>query len=320
MERQLTLTWKGQELPEWIRVLPLGRVELADERPPFEVDQESLGALVAAFQSRGVDLVVDYEHQSLTGERAPAAGWIKELRAEADGLWARVEWTPQAQEYLRNREYRYFSPVLKLDPESRKPVALLQVALTNVPAMKSLEPLVARYGWEAAREELAARLELQGEARDEELWLTARRVWGELVALTGLGPEATVTELRTEIAALKAARSQVAALEAEVVTLREQVQEAAVSWEVEEALRAGKITPAQESWALEYCRRDLEGFRAFVAAQPKVVPLHERFTLSRGEKPPTAGLRPEELAVCRALNIAPEDYMKARETGDGKKS
>ncbi len=320
MERELILTLGGEELPEWIRVLPMGRVELADERPPFEVDQESLAAMVAAFEARGVDLVVDYEHQSLTGERAPAAGWIKELKAEDDGLWARVEWTPQAQEYLRNREYRYFSPVLKLDPDSRRPVALLQVALTNVPAMKSLEPLVARYGWEAAKSELAARLELGAEAKEGELWLRARQVWGEILALTGLRPEATVTELKAEIEALKTARGRVAALEAEVTALKEQVKEAAVAWEVEEALRAGKITPAQETWALDYCRRDLEGFRAFVAAAPKVVPLGEKFSLSREEKPLTGRLQPQELAVCRALNLAPEEFLKAKEASTAKKT
>ncbi len=320
MERELNLTLRGGELPEWIRVLPRGRVELADGRPPFEVDEESLTAVVAAFEARGVDLVVDYEHQSLTGERAPAAGWIKELTAKDDGLWARVEWTPQAQEYLRNREYRYFSPVLQLDPDRRKPVALLQVALTNVPAMKGLEPLVARHGWESARAELAARLELGAEANEAELWLTARQVWGEILALAGLGPEATVTELKAEMEGLRAARGRVATLEAEVAALKEQVREAAVAWEVEEALRAGKITPAQETWALEYCRRDLEGFRAFVAAAPKVVPLGEKFTLSRGEKPRTARLQPEELAVCRALNISPEEFLKAQEAAAGKKT
>ncbi len=73
-------------LPAWIRVLPLGQVELVDDREPFKVDEQALMAMVAAFQSRGVDLVIDYEHQSLQGERAPAAGWIKGLEARPDGL------------------------------------------------------------------------------------------------------------------------------------------------------------------------------------------------------------------------------------------
>jgi phage I-like protein len=131
-------------LPEWIRILPLGQVELSDSREPFEVDEASLSSMVAAFRSRGVDLVIDYEHQSLQGERAPAAGWIKDLEARPDGLWARVEWTRQAQEYLLSKEYRYFSPVLRLDPATRRPMALMHLGLTNVPAIKRLPPLVAK--------------------------------------------------------------------------------------------------------------------------------------------------------------------------------
>ena len=132
------------KLPKWIRVLPLGKVELADNREPFEVDSRAVEQMVAAFKSRGIDMVIDYEHQSLAGERAPAAGWIKDLEARPDGLWAKTEWTPKAQEYLSNREYRYFSPVLRLDPETRKPIALLHLGLTNVPAIKRLPPLVAK--------------------------------------------------------------------------------------------------------------------------------------------------------------------------------
>ena len=103
-----------------------------------------------------MDLVIDYEHQSLQGERAPAAGWIKDLEARDDGLWARVDWTQQARDYLEKKEYRYFSPVLRLDPETRRPIALMHVGLTNVPAIKHLPPLVARWGGEAAASGSAA--------------------------------------------------------------------------------------------------------------------------------------------------------------------
>lgn len=135
---------KDGKLPEWIRILPLGKVELADNRAAFTVDAESLQKMVTAFRQRGIDLVIDYEHQSLNGERAPAAGWIKTLEARADGLWAKVDWTEQAKSYLAAKEYRYFSPVLRLDPKDRRPIALMHVGLTNVPAINNLPPLVAK--------------------------------------------------------------------------------------------------------------------------------------------------------------------------------
>lgn len=319
MEQEVKLTLAVEELPEWIRLLPLGRVELADGRPPFEVDQEALVALVEGFRSRGVDLVVDYEHQSLKGERAPAAGWIKELQAQGDGLWARVEWTTQAREYLKNREYRYFSPVLRLNPETRKPEALLNVALTNVPAIKSLPPLTARLaglqeevdgaGWKDA---LAARLEMEGEGSGEELWLKAWAAMDELSVAAGLPPGAPVSALKREVEALGTVRAQLAALTAELTTLKEQVAAEAVAREVEAALLAGKISPAQQAWALDYGRRDLTGFKAFVAQAPKVVPLHEVLAVAGESRGPGGHLTPEEEVVCRAVNITPEQYLKAK--------
>jgi phage I-like protein len=129
--------------PEWIKLLPLGEVKLTDGRPPFEVTAGDLEKIVADFQGRGLDMVMDYEHQSLSGGPAPAAAWIKELQARDDGLYARVDWTPQAQEYLANQEYRYFSPVLMMD-ENGHPQQMLHLGLTNVPAIAALPPLVGR--------------------------------------------------------------------------------------------------------------------------------------------------------------------------------
>lgn len=132
------------KLPEWIRILPLGKVELSDGREPFRVDLTAVDGIIQGFMGGGVDLVIDYEHQSLVGERAPAAGWIKELQGRPDGLWGRVEWTQQAGEYLKNKEYRYFSPVLRLDPKTRRPMKLMHLGLTNTPAIRHLDPLVAK--------------------------------------------------------------------------------------------------------------------------------------------------------------------------------
>jgi phage I-like protein len=61
------------EAPGWVRLLPLGEVPLGDEREPLWVDGEALAAMVAHFEARGLDLVVDYEHQTLSGQKAPAA-------------------------------------------------------------------------------------------------------------------------------------------------------------------------------------------------------------------------------------------------------
>lgn len=132
-------------VPEWFCILPLGEVRLADSRPPFHVDEAGMARVVKAFKERGNDLVIDYEHKTIDGDEAPAAGWIKELQPRKDGLWARAEWNEKARAYIASKEYRYFSPVITLD-KARNVLELLHAALTNFPAIANLTPLAAKWG------------------------------------------------------------------------------------------------------------------------------------------------------------------------------
>ncbi len=328
-------------LPEWIRVLPLGKVELADHREPFTVDEASLTSMVAAFRSRGIDLVIDYEHQSLNGERAPAAGWIKDLEARKDGLWARVDWTQQAQEYLAQREYRYFSPVLRLDPETRRPMALMHVGLTNVPAINHLPPLVARWGGEAKApgklkpvgltlgapmiemesvkekpkmvEKLKRLMGLTSEVEEGAVYGKALEAFRDLGVILNLPDDATVAQLKGAVEAHKAGVARLHKAEEEVQALKARLVEETTERSVEEALKAGKVSPAQRGWALEYCRRDPEGFRTYAERAPKMVPIGEELHLKKEAYDEEYGLVPEELAICRSLNVTAEAYLKAKQ-------
>lgn len=64
MDGFLTLKGSNVELvgaPETIFVLPIGHV--VSSKGEFDVDDESYKAMKAQIAKRGVDLVVDYEHQ-----------------------------------------------------------------------------------------------------------------------------------------------------------------------------------------------------------------------------------------------------------------
>ena len=98
------------EAPEYIRVLPLGYV--SSEKGDFIVDAESFDMMKTYMEHRAIDIVIDYEHQTLRDMQAPAGGWIKNLFLKNDGIFAKVEWTQKAKEYLKNKEYRYLSPVV----------------------------------------------------------------------------------------------------------------------------------------------------------------------------------------------------------------
>ena len=121
--------------PEWVHLLADGHMVGRDGRAFVLADP---GALVLAFQSSGADLPVDYEHQNDNPEAklrgpVPAAGWIKELKAAEDGLWGRVEWTATAREMIANREYRYLSPTILYNPETRQIVKLKGAGLVHNP-------------------------------------------------------------------------------------------------------------------------------------------------------------------------------------------
>ncbi len=336
MEKEVKLTLGMAELPNWLRLLPMGEVSLVDGRPSFLVDAESLAEVVQAFAARGTDLVIDYEHQSLKGGQAPAAGWIKDLEVREDGLWAQVEWTEQAEEYIRRREYRYFSPVLRLDPESRRPRELMNVGLTNAPAIRGLTPLVAKWGGEAlaaakaadllegnptwaicgetfeAAEELKARLGLEAGTTGATLLREAAALLRDLACQLGLPAEAEASRIKGRVEALKANETDTQKLQTELTDLKARLQEETVNRMVEEALMAGKISPAQREWALSYCRQDPESFKTYVDKAPRVVPVGERLNLGEESGRKHQGLTPEELAVCRALNLAPEAYSQAK--------
>ena len=133
-----TVTVDG--VPEEIKILPLGHVQ--SQKGDFYVDDESVGLIRKQFKSRRLDLPIDYEHQTLKDMQAPAGGWIEDIYKGEDALIAKVRWTDRAKEYLKNREYRYLSPVVLTRKSDKKVVALHSAALTNTPAIDGMFAIV----------------------------------------------------------------------------------------------------------------------------------------------------------------------------------
>ncbi|MCR9073910.1 MAG: phage protease [Alphaproteobacteria bacterium] len=125
------------EAPKWVHLLPAGTFQGRDGRGPFSIDDAK--ALLAASQDPGLDMVIDYDHQTdyaavpKVGGVAPAAGWVRGFDIRDDGIWAHVDWTPKAAAMIVAREYRYISPVFAADKKTGKVARLLRAALTNTP-------------------------------------------------------------------------------------------------------------------------------------------------------------------------------------------
>ena len=126
----------------WQLVLPAGEFSARDGRGPFRTgDRMALEGILAQTRTYHgqTDMVVDYDHQSFavfSGEKtvsAKAAGWVRQLEARDDGIWANIEWTKAAAEAIEAKEYRYLSPVIPHGKDGQVRM-ILSVALTNVPA------------------------------------------------------------------------------------------------------------------------------------------------------------------------------------------
>ena len=132
-----------------IQLVPAGEFRANDGRPadaPFwRLSPQRAAVLVAELNARPVQLMVDYEHQTLyaaeNGRPNPAAGWLSGFEwVEGKGLFATVRWTAAAKEMISGGEYRYLSPVFQY-LESGEIISLLPPALTNTPALDDLDPV-----------------------------------------------------------------------------------------------------------------------------------------------------------------------------------
>lgn len=124
---------------------------LHPEYGAFTFTRDDLGRIKRGFDRSKRALVLDYDHGTDTGttpEERKAAGWIESLDVEGDTLVATVRLTPQAERYVRNGEYRLFSPTWtphfkdKETGEDRG-ITLLRGALTNSPYIDGMMPCVA---------------------------------------------------------------------------------------------------------------------------------------------------------------------------------
>jgi phage I-like protein len=132
--------------PREFRLLAEGTNETS--KGPIRMSAAAGAHVLRAFSELGRDrLPFDYGHAQLGFvqgyDAARAAGWfVPQVRGGE--LWAAdIQWTPTAARALSEREFRFFSPALTLDAESREVRSLINVALTNLPATRGQAPIMA---------------------------------------------------------------------------------------------------------------------------------------------------------------------------------
>jgi len=284
--------------PPEIQILPYGHIETP--KGDFIVDEESIDAIIREFEKQKNDIVIDYEHQTLADPpvAAPAAGWIKKLINKGkDGLWAVVEWTDKARQMIAAKEYKYISPVFLKRVSDNKVLKLINAALTNLPNIDGMVPLVNKAinieKEERHMKELLKTLGLPEDAKEEEAILAVNKLKESSTQKTvaskavlealGLKENAAESEIIGTIMAMKQSHSTVEQLTSELTEIKNKLAEKEASDAVDKAMQEGKITPAQKDWAKEYAKSDLAGFHVFVSKAPVIVPVGQKVSTDKKE-------------------------------------
>jgi phage I-like protein len=138
----------GGELPTEIRLFAAGVNQT--EKGPYLFDAEAAKRVMAHYQARGVDVMIDLDHLS-TDDTHPnydgdARGWAK-LELRNGELWAvGISWTPEGAQRVTNKTQRYVSPYFGWEetPDGqRRVVELVNFAICANPATHAAPALVA---------------------------------------------------------------------------------------------------------------------------------------------------------------------------------
>lgn len=332
-EFALSENMPDRTIPDKMLLVKFGKNQFTKDgkQGEFEFSEEDADSIITDFGLRGKDVVIDYEHQTLSGGTAPAAGWISALAKSTEGLVAKIKyWTGQAENYLANGEYRYFSPVLYFSRTGRSVSALHSVAITNHPALHNIPALVAddtsadadsgahiqnnKITKEKKMKELLEMLglpALENSSEEEQSEVIASEVKKlldlkkEVSEFLKLHNCESLDKLTGKIQGMCPA-SEKAELEK---VLRKRDAETAVS----KAFSDGKLAEKSKEWAVGFAERDLKAFSEWADAAPVIVPVNEQI----GEA--DAGAFKAQFSeiqkrIFRNLGLNEEQIMKIKES------
>lgn len=311
----------------------------------FEVTESMLNQMKRNARALKVDTPVDYEHNSLNmfAAEAPAAGWISDFRVNSAGsegprtLQALIGWNARAAEQIRNREYRYLSPVIVFNSRDRKTgkdrgAWIHSVALTNVPFLDELpevkinsmaralglrvhEPETQPMFTEKQYAELAIKLGLKPEATPDQILVALSSMRDEHVALRRicealeLDPDTECARAEGEILAL---RDRAEAAEGELVAARASANAIEAADRVRRAKDAGFVTAKNAQWVETLASENPEGFDAWFDSAVPVVPMSGPKPRSPKTKREAVEFKAQRVESLDDLHPSDDDVTRAR--------
>lgn len=128
-------TVKPGETIENVQICPVGDFPNGDRNQHCTL--EALKNVVTKWKEDGEkEVLVDFEHQSEAGGTSDtsAAAWVTNLRADQErGLVGDFKLTDLGAEAISNRRLRFLSVAWLVNKETREPMVIRSIALTNKP-------------------------------------------------------------------------------------------------------------------------------------------------------------------------------------------
>lgn len=324
-----SLSFELKQFTAGFQLFPPDKFTARDGRPKDVAAWEVKDKFFEKLKARKTAIVIDFDHSSLeaaqNGKPAPAAGWVEPLKIQrtTDGVFAsEPTWTVSARSMIAGDEYRYISPVFIYDPKTGEVLDLHSIALTNTPALDGMSAVALSFLTSQESTSMSPEiLKLLGltDNADEA---------AAIAALTAL--KSTLDTKETELAAAKTQTldptqfvpSTIATAQAaEIAQLKAQIAAVALKQNTDErekliqANLAKLSTPQQQEWARNP-NNPLESVKSWLGVAPEIAALTSMQT--DGKTPPEnakATLSAEEIAVCKAMNLSEESYLKIKAEG-----
>lgn len=328
------ITVQDGKAPAWVQLMPLGTFKANDDRAPWQLRNPEV--VIAASK---LPAAIDYDHATQLKNDSRASGWIEELAAKGPngetGLWGRVSWTGDGETAIASKVYRFFSPTFNFDKSTRVVTRIVGGGLVNNPALAELPALASTQENEVNLAQLAKLLGLPETATLEEcttkLSQLASRATATaaleqrivaIAAAAGLTIEAAkfgdneqtaiCTRLKapatTDATEIGKLQSTIDDLQKTVATLSAKASGSEASVVVDQAIKDGKITPAQKAWALDYCAREPAKFGDFIKNQPTILANGRVQPKTPDGKEPA--LTDEQLTICKLAGVSPTEFAK----------
>jgi len=302
--------------PLWVELIPQGEDVIGRDGRAWTNSNPQ--GILDAFEENSAELPIDIEHatelKAPNGDPAPAVGWIKGLELREEGaIWALVEWTQHGLWLVRDKEYKYLSPVFTYDSKTGSITQLFSAGLTNQPNLKltALNRREENHGDDMSLPlALTTALNISSAATDEQALAAINSLKSDkekaLNSAETPSVEKFVPRADHDVAINRATEA-----EAKLKGFEEKAINQSIDTAVGDAAKAGKISPASVEFHKACCQQEggLERFEKFIETAPEIAP-----DTNLGDENPDVGgtLSAEETAMCAMLGTDHKDFKQAK--------